>query len=775
MKLPNIERYKLISIDIFDTLLLRAVAKPVDLFEIVWQEAEARGIARISMYPAEYMKLRVEMERRSRTDAVNREVTLKDIFAQFPDYIATDIEQLRELELEYEKKYCYPNFALWNWLKASREQNAERNETRFVLVSDMYLSSEEIKEILQFNGIEPSFFDDIIVSNEYKCNKQNGALFEVLFDKYLEIEPSQMLQIGDNKNSDYEQPRLKGMQAFHYDAIPERLYSIFDYEKLRHNVPQPRILSLRKMSMAQCEYEGQERVAYELGSAVIGPVLSLYAMWVGKRMEKLGIKRIYPLMREGYLLGELLTREAAYAKQTMLVHPIYISRKVTYVPSITKINREEIENMIGARNLTIRESITLMGLNETDFTEIDEYLDIRYKQTHQMPYQNTTLKEYIISKFLEENNVAQIEKYVAEERKKLVAYIQQEIGDLENVATIDIGFFGRIQMWLEQCLLIEQIPHKMKHFLAIGITGDKIYNGYDFEGMFGSFAENTDLIPTIHRTTDVLEKLISVPEGSTIGYARQGDRIFPVQDAGVNNDILTRICFEGVFDFQQALFAFRDSKPELAEECLQARRETLMILHRLIDMPRKEEAETLAGFEADTNFGTTYKKSLITKEHLALANQKGVDFIDKCNVSYTYQNSNVTWPKGVVTLLDEFYYVRRALKDGSQNEIIKSMQEVVEQVQADGVQEVALYGAGENGRQFLFLCQMYHIKVNCFVDRKESLWGSKKEGVPVMGLQEAMKRGENTFIITSLFSISEISAYISDTFQEKGSVQIYSV
>ena len=129
----------------------------------------------------------------------------------------------------------------------------------------------------------------------------------------------------------------------------------------------------------------------------------------------------------------------------------------------------------------------------------------------------------------------------------------------------------------------------------------------------------------------------------------------------------------------------------------------------------------------------------------------------------------------MVTLLDEFYYVRRALKNGSQNEIIKSMQEVVEQVQADGVQEVALYGAGENGRQFFFLCQMYHIKVNCFIDRKESLWGSKKEGVPVMGLQEAMERGENTFIITSLFSISEISAYISDTFQEKGSVQIYSV
>lgn len=250
----------------------------------------------------------------------------------------------------------------------------------------------------------------------------------------------------------------------------------------------------------------------------------------------------------------------------------------------------------------------------------------------------------------------------------------------------------------------------------------------------------------------------------------------PVQDAGVNNDTLTRICFEGVFDFQQSLFSFRDAKPELAEECLQARRETLMILHRLIDMPRKEEVELLAGFEADTNFGTTYKKSIITKEHLALAEEKGVDFIDKCNISYTYQNSNITWPKGVVTLFDEFYYVRRALKNGSQNEIIKSMQEVVEKVQEDGIKEVALYGAGENGRQFFFLCQMYHIRVNCFIDRKESLWGTKKEGIEVVGLDEAIKKGYNDYIVTSLFSISEISDFIKKRYRnfEKMPI-IYSV
>ena len=58
MTLPEVGDYQLISVDIFDTLLLRAVAKPVDLFELVWKEAEQRDIAKTSMYPKEYMKFR---------------------------------------------------------------------------------------------------------------------------------------------------------------------------------------------------------------------------------------------------------------------------------------------------------------------------------------------------------------------------------------------------------------------------------------------------------------------------------------------------------------------------------------------------------------------------------------------------------------------------------------------------------------------------------------------------------------------------------------------
>lgn len=49
MVLPDYRKYKLISVDVFDTLLLRTVAKAVDVFEAVWEEAGKRGIAGTSI------------------------------------------------------------------------------------------------------------------------------------------------------------------------------------------------------------------------------------------------------------------------------------------------------------------------------------------------------------------------------------------------------------------------------------------------------------------------------------------------------------------------------------------------------------------------------------------------------------------------------------------------------------------------------------------------------------------------------------------------------
>lgn len=767
----KIDQYDVISLDIFDTLLLRAAGKPDDIFAVLWKRARHKPEV-CDITEEEFRKLRIEAERRARNKKESREVFLQDIYAEIPDFVCSDKQWLQEQELDCEKEYCYAN----PYMAELLQQIAEAGK-QVVLLSDMYLNQEQIRSLLQYNGIEVRQFDAIIISCEYNCSKQSGRLYQVLLERFSDVRPERILHIGDNRNADYEQARQCGIQAIYYDVIPEKMYSIYDYEKIRHDAPQKELKSLRKTAASNFVGEDEtERDIFEIGASVAGPFLALYITHVVKRLRALDIHKIYPFMREGYLLGELLKREAAHQNYPLTVHPIFISRKVTYLPSIARVNREEIENMIGTRNLTVLEALELVGMHKEEFPELAAYYDMPVKETHIQRWGTMTLKEYVVGRLLEPENVGRIEALISGERKKLVDYLRQEIGDLCGIATIDIGFFGRIQLWMEQCLQLEGIPYRMKHFLAVGLTGDKVADGMDFEGYYSTFAENMDLVTTIHRTTDIVEKLISITEGSTIGYKRENGRIVPVQGEPLAHRKFTNIVFAGVLEFQKAWHEFQSCKPQIAAYCEKKRRETLMIMHRLIDMPRRKEVEILGDIEADTNFGTHYSKGIITQEHMNLLQQMGKDYVDHCNISYTYQNSSITWPKGVVTLGDEFYYVRRALKNKAGNEILKSMQEVVEKVQQQGIKEIALYGAGENGRQFYFICRLYHIRVACFIDRKKYLWGTLKEGIPVMGLKEAMGKGMVNFIITSLFSIQEIEYYIKECFEQvQQEVQIFSV
>lgn len=764
MKLAiNLQKYDVVSLDIFDTLWLRTVAKPIDIFEYVWKKAVSDGITNIDITPYEFLKLRVEMERRARSRYAHREVVLEDIYNEMPTYIVKSKEMLMQAEIETEMRLGYLNPDIHELIK-----KANRQKKKIVLLSDMYLNKMQIIQLLESARFDTKLVDEIIVSCEKKSSKQEGVLYEELFRLFPEVQKSRILHIGDNKYSDYEQALNYGLHAFHYDVIPTKMNSVYDYEKIRHNIPQPEILSLRKIATQQVDFvDDKEKTAFEIGASIVGPFLTLFVSHVVKRMQKLNINNIYPLMREGFLLSELLKREIEDQQLSINVKAIYTSRKVSYIGAIEKIDREEIENIIGVRNLTIRELITIFGLDEHGFKEAKYYFDTKLKVSHSIPFDNyASLKEYMIERLLDEENKNKIEDYVKQERRLYIEYLEQEINNLMDAATIDIGCVGRIQEWTERALRLEQREFHLKHFLGMGVTEDRVYNGINIEGYTGTFAEHINMMTTIHRTPDVLEKLISVCEGSTIGYQRVGNKIVPLQDESIKNERLTNIVFEGILNFQQYWFYFRKQKPEIADKVIDNKKGCLEILHRMIDIPTLKEVELIMSFEADTNFGTNHKQPIITKENLDLLENKGIEFIDKCNVSYSYQNSNIVWPKGLITLKDEFYYLRKALKNSAGNEIIKNMQEVVENVYNLGIEEVALYGAGENGRQFYFICKLYNIKVSCFIDRKESLWGRMKEGVTICGLEEAIGNGNRNFIITSLFSISEIKDYIEKSFEE---------
>lgn len=123
-------------------------------------------------------------------------------------------EQMAEMELETERQMLVP-------IVATRELiNQLRKEGDILFISDMYLPSAFIKELLTKHG----FFqegDRLYVSDELGAWKHDGSLYRLVHERES-ISYRSWHHYGDNRHSDCTVPRRLGIHAhyIHFDYLP---------------------------------------------------------------------------------------------------------------------------------------------------------------------------------------------------------------------------------------------------------------------------------------------------------------------------------------------------------------------------------------------------------------------------------------------------------------------------------------------------------------------------------------------------------------------------
>jgi hypothetical protein len=105
---------------------------------------------------------------------------------------------------------------------------------------------------------------------------------------------------------------------------------------------------------------------------------------------------------------------------------------------------------------------------------------------------------------------------------------------------------------------------------------------------------------------------------------------------------------------------------------------------------------------------------------------------------------------------------------GSVFDTIMSPEVLAARLATKGVTSAAVYGTGSGGQVFLNALRQQNINVSCVVDRDESKWGSSFESLPVYALDEALRKGERTFVAASLIYGTEMKARIEQRAQELG-------
>ena len=211
---------KVVSFDVFDTLILRPFWEPSDLFALLDRDA-ARMMSACCYVKFSSCRKEAEAEAREEARRSGREdITHKEIYDRiektglFPEKA---IRLLMEKEQELELRFCRAR-------KSARELAAfaAAEGKRVVAVSDMYLPSFLIGEILSKNDIPAP--ERIFVSCEAGLTKRSGHLFEFAA-KELGVEKRAIVHIGDNKLSDVKAARKTGIRAFHFDRPAALLQS----------------------------------------------------------------------------------------------------------------------------------------------------------------------------------------------------------------------------------------------------------------------------------------------------------------------------------------------------------------------------------------------------------------------------------------------------------------------------------------------------------------------------------------------------------------------
>lgn len=405
----QIEKYDIVSFDIFDTLLKRNVAKPTDVFEYIEKKHNITG----------FCEQRIAAEKRARTKKKGVEVTLSDIYAEMP-YDFSSEELKAEGELLVANDWILPVYK--HALKSKR----------VIITSDMYLPEEFICQILEREGL--GGYEKLYLSSSIGKTKHSGELFELIISELGK--ENRLIHIGDSYRSDFEIPKKYGIDAIH---IPTKIEK--NTFKLKEVGIEENIIN----SFLNNTSPIGESKYYRFGYEKFGMFLWGYSKWLHKSVKDSDIKDVYFFSRDGLIMKKAF--DALY--NDVQTHYLEVSRRSLRVP-ILWMNYElsHVVNMISPSKLVSLTTIfDGVGLDINNYRSLIE----KYGFTFETTFDRKELLENKNLNSLYSELEADIETVSKKEYELLVKYIDQNHLS-GNFAIVDIGWSGGMQRYLIETL-----------------------------------------------------------------------------------------------------------------------------------------------------------------------------------------------------------------------------------------------------------------------------------------------------------------------------------
>ena len=523
--LDQLKNYEIISFDIFDTLVKRDVTRPADIHELVGRIYAANTGLKISCY----REMRVEAERIARALSEQEEVSLEEIFQQCKSLDGQTAEQLKELELEVELRYCYPNLPIVNLFNTLVGMGKS-----VVLTSDMYLPDNTIKAILRKCGI--SGYRKLYLSSAYRKTKHSGNLFAVVKSDY--DDSNKMAHVGDNPYGDCVQAERNGFDA--YLCQTEVHNCTYIKRPHKHSPIEESVM----YAVANNRLKESDSLAYVIGFETLGPILAGYANWLHRHCHEDGIDHLFFLSREGKILREAY--ELLFPNDDILNSYLYVSRKALTIPLLS--NAKDFSQMIRYLRVFLREDTLevlceVCELDSTAFTTALKAegmkLDDRISNLSDAQQQSLYRIVMLIGRDYFEEQYQYATKYLAEQ------------GVIGTVGFADIGYVGTMQRSVEDILNKE--VHTVGYYLGVqNMDSEQAKSGIERFGYLFSPGHNEEIHQTVRYTTEVFEYFMLNTDGSVMSYRESESGVKPVLGESEYDEKSARLSIsiqEGARDF----------------------------------------------------------------------------------------------------------------------------------------------------------------------------------------------------------------------------------
>ena len=481
---------RLASFDIFDTTLLRRCGRP----EAVWNALAE------NLFPEEMDLQEAFVVWRKNAQGETLEEKYDGIDSSFLYFSGIDKKGMMQAEEAVERAMLILNPSVCRLIEQRRAEGY-----RIAFISDMYLSSQFLRQVLERYGCCQAE-DVVFVSCEHHARKDTGALYEVVRQA---LHPSEWLHYGDNLRSDVKMARKKGLQAVHVDTA----YN--DVEKACARVA-PTMAALSRLH----RLEHVEDTFTAFAADFVVPAYLPYAIYVLRGARRMGIRKLYFLSRDSYIL---LKAAQALSKETegLELHYLFVSRRSLLLPYLC--GEDEYAYMAASDHHTLVRIDTIDKRLRHLGTSREE---MRIKFGIEFPYSkvnNIKEQEDFLQKVFHSDFTPLLQQRAQEQLCLLLDYFRQEgLFDGEACAAVDVGWLGTSRLMINH--ILRRVGAKDLHFFYYGVRRDVFPPS---AGRYSTYFQAEELST---ETTALLEHYYSAsPYPSTIAYQkRENGEVIPV-------------------------------------------------------------------------------------------------------------------------------------------------------------------------------------------------------------------------------------------------------